>query len=167
MPIEAVHTLTTEHGINVEQIDLIVVRGSQKMVALHNIPVPADLIMAQYSVPWCVAAALVGDALNPLSFGQKAFDDPRIAALSARISVENGAPAGLSSWGAEVNLRLRDGTNFVLACDNFPGTPERPLTDDELKNKFLLLAPKFRMLFSRLMELDTEQDLNWLAHQKF
>lgn len=168
MPIEAARALAAEHGIAIEQIDSIVVKGSAKMAALHNIPVPADLIMAQYSIPWCIAAALAGDALNPASFGQQAFENPRISALSAQIAVEGGAPAGLSSWGAEVQLRLRDGTVFARTCDSFPGTPEQPLADDEFHDKFLSLAgdtPNSEMYFRWLIGLEIEQDLNWLADQ--
>jgi 2-methylcitrate dehydratase PrpD len=166
MPIEAARALAAEHDIAVEQIDAIVVKGSTKMVSHHNIPRPADLIMAQYSIPWCIAAALAGDALNPDSFGQAAFDNPRIANLSARISVEGAAPAGLSSWGAEVQLRLRDGTVFTRTCDSFPGAPEQPLSDEEFRNKFLSLAgdtPVAEAYFRRLIGLETEQNLNWLA----
>jgi 2-methylcitrate dehydratase PrpD len=165
-PIEAARSLTAEHGIAIEQIDSIVVKGSAKMASHHNIPRPADLIMAQYSIPWCVAAALMGDALNPASFGQQAFENQRTADLSARISVEGGAPSELSSWGAEIRLRLRDGTVFARTCDRFPGTPEQPLTDQEFRNKFFSLAgetPMAEAYFRHLTGLETAQDLNWLA----
>ena len=165
-PIEAARALIAEHAIAVEQIDSIVVKGSAKMASHHNIPRPADLIMAQYSIPWCIAAASMGDAFNPASFGQQAFENQRTADLSARISVEGGAPAGLSSWGAEIRLRLRDGTVFARTCDNFPGTPEQPLTDQEFRNKFFSLGgdtPMADAYFRRLIGLETQQDLNWLA----
>ncbi len=166
MPIEAARAMAAEHGFAIEEIDSIVVKGSAKMATLHNIPVPADLIMAQYSIPWCVAAALAGDALNPASFSQEVFDNPRIAALSARISVEGGTPAGFSSWGAAVHVRLRDGTAFTRSCDSFPGTPEQPLTDDEFRDKFFLLVgdkPNAAACFRRLIGLEREHDLDWLA----
>jgi 2-methylcitrate dehydratase PrpD len=166
-PIEAARALAAEHGIAIDRIDSILVKGSAKMASHHNIPRPADLIMAQYSIPWCVAAALAGDALNPASFGEKAFNNPRIAALSARVSVEGGAPAGLSSWGAEVKLRLRDGSTLTRSCDSFPGAPEQPLTNDEFRDKFLMLAggtPNAEAYFRRLINLEMEQDLDWLAN---
>ena len=166
MPIEAARALAAEHSIAIDQIDSIVVKGSAKMVSHHNIPRPADLIMAQYSIPWCIAAALAGNALDPASFGQQAFENPRIAGLSARISVKEGAPAGFSSWGAEVQLRLRDDTVFARACDSYPGTPEQPLTDDEFHDKFRSLAgltPNAETQFRRLMGLETERNLDWLA----
>jgi 2-methylcitrate dehydratase PrpD len=165
-PIEAACAMAAQHGFVVEQIDSIVVRGSKKMAALHNIPVPADLIMAQYSIPWCVAAALAGDPRNPASFSQQAFDNPRVAALSARGSVQEGAPAGFSSWGAEVDVRLRDGTVLKQSCDDFPGTPERPLSDDEFRDKFVALvgkSPAAKPYFQRLMGLEKEQNLDWLG----
>ena len=165
-PIEAACAMKAEHGFLVEQIDSIAIRGSKKMATHHNIAAPADLIAAQYSIPWCVAAALAGDPRNPVSFSQQAFDNPRVAALSARGSVEEGAPAGFSSWGAEVNVRLRDGTVLKKSCDDFPGTPERPLSDDEFRDKFLALVgsdPGAEHYFQRLMGLEREQNLDWLG----
>jgi 2-methylcitrate dehydratase PrpD len=167
-PIEAACAMAAEHGFVVEQIDSIVVGGSKKMAALHNIPVPADLIMAQYSIPWCVAAALAGDPRKPASFSQEAFDNSRVTALSARGSVQEGAPAGFSSWGAEVSVRLRDGTVLKKSCDDFPGTPERPLSDGEFSDKFLALVgdrPNATPYFQRLMGLEREQNLDWFGDQ--
>jgi 2-methylcitrate dehydratase PrpD len=166
-PIEAARSLAAEHGFAAREIETIVVRGSAKMEALHNIQVPADLIMAQYSIPWCIAAALVGDPQNPTSFSQQAFHDPRVAALSARTSVIGDAPAGLSSWGTEVSVRLSDGRAFKQTCDDFPGTPEQPLTDSGLRSKFLSLArdtPNAETYFERLMKIDAEETLDWLAN---
>jgi 2-methylcitrate dehydratase PrpD len=167
-PIEAACAMTAEHGFAVEQIDSIVVKGSKKMAALHNIPVPADLIMAQYSIPWCMAAALAGDPRSPASFSQEAFDNPRVAALSARGSVEEGAPADFSSWGAEVHVRLHNGRTLKQSCDNFPGTPERPLTNEEFRDKFLALVgdrSNVESYFQRLICLEKEHNLDWLGDQ--
>jgi 2-methylcitrate dehydratase PrpD len=164
--IEAARAVVAERSIAIEQIDSIVVRGSAKMAAIHNNQTPADLIMAQYSIPWCIAAALAGDALDPASFGHRAFENSQVATLATRISVAEGAPAGFSSWGAEVHLKLRDGTALVRTSDSFPGAPEQPLTDGEFRKKFMSLAgsaSNVETCFRRLMSLEAEPDLDWLS----
>ncbi len=168
MAIEAARAIVAENRVALEQIDSVTVKGSAKMAAYHNERAPADLIMAQYSIPWCTAAALVAERLRPQSFGQDAFDDPRVQALAKRIAVEDGAPAGFSSWGVAVHIRLRDGSVETRTCDSFPGTPERPLTDGEFRDKFLSLTaglPQAETWLQRLMALESERDVDWLAEQ--
>lgn len=164
-PIEAARALAAAHRFAVADIAAIEIRGSEKMATLHNIPRPADLIMAQYSIPWSVAASLVGDPDDPESFSQRAYDNPGVAELAARGVVTADAPAGLSGWGAEVTLRLADGRALTALCDDFPGTPERPFTTAELRGKFLALArglPDAGTCFDRLMAIEREDPLDWL-----
>jgi 2-methylcitrate dehydratase PrpD len=164
--IEAVRSLAAAHTFNVGAIDRIIVRGSAKMAALHGNTTPIDLIMAQYSIPWCIAAALLGDPDDPGTFGRTSFENTHVVALTKRTTVSGDAPAGLSSWGTEIEIRLNDGHAITQVCDDFPGTPNRPLSDDEMRRKFLSLVgsrPGMDTYFERLMQLETEPTLDWIA----
>ncbi len=44
-------------------------------------------MMAQYSVPFCVALSLYRDARDPDSFDERVVDDPAIRALCRRVEL--------------------------------------------------------------------------------
>jgi hypothetical protein len=66
------------------------------MVERHDILELADLMLAQYSIPFCVALALHREARDPESFDETALGDPQIRALCPPGSV--GAGAGRRAW---------------------------------------------------------------------
>jgi 2-methylcitrate dehydratase PrpD len=162
-PIEAMAALRREYDVATDAIQSIEVRGNAKMVALHAIAAPTDLIMAQYSIPWCLAAALLRDAADPATFGDVSYADPNVAALARRIAVADSAPTHLSPWGTVVAVRLRDGRVLTRECDDFPGTPSMPASDEDLRRKFLALAPDAAALYDRIMAMERAADLTWLG----
>ena len=165
-PIEAATRLAVEHGFHADSIEAVTVRGTAKMARLHGNTAPADVIMAQYSIPWCVAAALLRDSSDPSTFGQLSLEDPRVAALTARVQVTGEAPAGLSSWGTEVEILLKDGRRISRAADDFLGTPEQPLSEAALRDKFLALTrgrPRAGEVFDRLLAIEADDELDWLG----
>jgi 2-methylcitrate dehydratase PrpD len=166
IPIEAALGLRNEAGVTLDEIAGIHIRGSGKMAQLHNITRPQDLIMAQYSVPWCVAAALVSDPQEPETFSDNAFGSRNVIDLCESIVLDDSAPKEMSDWGCIMILTLRDGRRLERQLDDFPGTPTRPMTESELRGKFLALtghSPQTREQFLRLMRLETETDLRWIG----
>ena len=67
-PIEALQQLRAEIGFKPEEIREITVGGIEKLVTHHAIYQPKDLMMAQYSIPFCVALSLYDDPTDPESF---------------------------------------------------------------------------------------------------
>ena len=66
--MQAVQDLRREHGYDAADVASIHVAGNQKMATVNNIPAPADLMMAQYSLPFCVALAHYREPRDPASF---------------------------------------------------------------------------------------------------
>jgi hypothetical protein len=61
--VRAVRDLQAEHGFNGAHVEAITVTGTGRMVERHNILEPADLMLAQYSIPsfGSVVAKSAGD----------------------------------------------------------------------------------------------------------
>ena len=95
------------------------------MATVNNIPSPADLMMAQYSLPFCVALAHHRDPRDPASFNMKSFNDPAIRSLASRvkITVADEAKHG-HTIASTVTVTLKDGRALVRRVDSFKGTPE-------------------------------------------
>jgi 2-methylcitrate dehydratase PrpD len=93
---------------------------------------PAQVVEAQFSIPFLVAAALVRGRVG---IGEVAgVDDPHILALSDRIqgAVRDDAPA---TW-AHITVRRTDGRMAALETTSPSGSPQKPLSDAQLQAKF-------------------------------
>jgi 2-methylcitrate dehydratase PrpD len=159
--VKAMRDLQAEHGFIGAEVEAITITGNQRVVERHNILEPADLMLAQYSIPFCVALALCREARDPESYDQTALADPQIRALCRRVRLvpENGEHGGTAST---ITITLADGRRF-----------ERPaeggmLEAGELPDKFLRLTRAAlgehgaATLYERLQQLEGEQSLDWL-----
>src|SRR5258707_1337340 len=166
--VQAIEDLRREHGYHGGEVASIAIAGNQKMATVNNIPSPADLMMAQYSLPFCVALAHYKEARDPASFNLKSFNNPAIRSLArlVTISVADEAKHG-HTIASTVSVTLKDGRVLTRRVDSFKGTPEHPLSPDEMRDKFLLLTrhcdgKAAARLFERLQNIEAEKNLDWV-----
>jgi 2-methylcitrate dehydratase PrpD len=166
--VQAIEELRAAHGYSGADVASIAIAGTEKMATINNIPAPADLMMAQYSIPFCVALAHFHDPRDPRSFNAATVADPAIRALAARVSItvadeaRHGRPLA-----STMTVTLNDGSVLTRRVTDFKGTPESPLNPDEMREKFLLLTRhcnqgEMTRLFERLQNLETERRLDWV-----
>jgi 2-methylcitrate dehydratase PrpD len=165
--VQAIIDLRAEHGYAASDVKSIHIAGNDKMAGVNNIPSPADVMMAQYSIPFCVALAHLRDPHDPRSFDETALRDPRIGELAqcVKITVAEERPTLLA---AAVTVTLRDGRVLTRAVAGFKGTPEDPPTQRELREKYLMLtrhctADDMGEMFDRLQGLEREANLDWIG----
>jgi 2-methylcitrate dehydratase PrpD len=160
--LKAVRDLQTAHGFTGDDVASITVTGTRRMLERHNIAEPADLMLAQYSIPFCVALALFREARDAESYDESALADPKIRALARRVRLvaEEGGHGAASST---VTIALVDGRRFERHEDN------GMLEPGELPDKFLRLTRGVlgeagaAALYERLQCLDREECLDWLG----
>jgi 2-methylcitrate dehydratase PrpD len=162
-PIYCVQQLQSMHEIEPECIDSIRIEGASRLSANHDLKAPGDAVLAQYSVPYCVSAALLRDADEPSTFGTTLLDDPAIAALAQRVRIVVTDAAGLAT---RTRITLNDGTFHEASRHDFPGCPGDPLTREQLREKFMRMTRRLGRdaapLFERLEHIEREADLSWL-----
>jgi 2-methylcitrate dehydratase PrpD len=164
--VQAIEDLRHEHGYAGGEVVAIHIDGNQKMATVNNIPEPADLMMAQYSLPFCVALAHFKNARDPASFSAKSFNDPAIRALARSVTI-SATPELSHGIAAAVTVTLKGGRTLKRRVESFKGTPEQPLSRDEMRDKFLLLTQHcdraaMARLFDRLQNLEHERTLDWI-----
>src|SRR5215468_1304630 len=162
-PVEATLDLKEEHGFYGADIASIAVLGNERMARVNNIPAPADVMLAQYSIPFSVALCVYRDPRDPRAFDDSAVRDPEIRALAQEVtlSVADGQASG--DLACTLTITLKDGRVFTRRVTGFRGTPERPLDQAGLREKFLMLTrhlnrSKMEDLFDTLQQVETEPD---------
>ena len=165
-PVQAVVDLQALHGFVGADVADVLVEGTAKMVALHAEQSPADTVAAQYSIAFCVAAALLHDPGDPEIFTGAALEDPAVLALCQHVRVE-GSGGFSSSWTTRTGVRLRDGRQFSVVMEDVPGMPAMPFDAAQLRGKFLALTPALGAgalpLLARLETIESEDRLDWLC----
>lgn len=103
---------------------------------------PQNELDARMSMPYCVAMALLEDGLlKPDDFVPARFADPRLQALSDRITAEGDAeldklPLFPMSMPAVATLTTRDGRVYTKRVDYQKGDPRNPFAPEEYRHKF-------------------------------
>ena len=166
--VEAMLGLRQQNGFAAADIEKIAIAGSPRMATVNNIPAPGDALLAQFSIPFCVALAMYRDPIDPNSFDEAVWQDPQIRALAGRVTMSAAPGQSNLELATTVTVTLKDGRVLSQHVTAFTGTPERPLDRAGLRQKFMLLTkahPEADMarLFDRLQQIETEADLNWLS----
>lgn len=120
--------------------------------AIVKEPNPSSPYRGQFSIAYCVAAALAEGRVGLEQFSFDRFtpsgvSDSRIAPLLSRTTVtvhEDLTAKYPAAWPARVEIELADGTVLCGASDFPRGNPENPVTTEDLEAKFTaLVAPRF------------------------
>ena len=155
VPVQMLRTFIEQHGFSGDDIAEIAVDASAKVVSHHSGVDPGDIMLAQYSVPFCLAIASYNDPRDPDIFNDKTAADPRVRDLARRVPVT--ADGGRKGWSARIVVSLRDGRRFEDAKETFLGCPPTPMSDEQLRFKFERLCRDARLkpgAFDALMQLE-------------
>src|ERR1700731_542709 len=128
--VKTVRELQAEHGFTGAEVEAITIPGNQRVVERHNILEPGDLMLAQYSIPFCVALALHRDARDPESYAQTALAYPRIPGPPRRVRLVPEESGGHGAIGSTVTIALVDGRQLATHVDS------GLLEPGELEDKF-------------------------------
>jgi 2-methylcitrate dehydratase PrpD len=104
---------------------------------------PRSAIKAQFSLSWAVAAALLQGDLGPAAYTECALADPALRRLEALVTLED-EPAITASGqrGARLWVEVR-GEALTEAAIGVTGDPDRPMSTEAVREKFLRLAQPF------------------------
>ena len=136
-PIDSLRHLMQAHCLKASDIESLALNVSEKVLSHHNIRHPVDIKQGQYSVPFCLALAVHRDPADPESFDLEAYANPEILQTCAKIELNPfNDQAKRSSWASTLSMMTKDGRTFSRTSDQFPGCPEQPLTEDEMRARF-------------------------------
>jgi 2-methylcitrate dehydratase PrpD len=94
---------------------------------------------AQFSMPVAIAASLVSGACGLGELSTKRLATPQIDAVLAAMTIE-ADPKWTGYEGGRVTVTLKDGTVLESETTTAPGHSKNPMTDAQVRAKFLSLA---------------------------
>ena len=164
-PVQLLRDLMRDHGVMGDEIAALRLGVSDKVLSHHTSRTPADVMQAQYSVPYLTAIAAYRDPSDPNSFSEDVLTDSRIRDLAGRIELQPKRSGG-EGWGVEMTVTLRNGRKAEGSLESFVGCPDSPFSIDRLRSKFMTLTEGQQLdrdgLFGKLESLLSLDDVGEL-----
>jgi len=136
--IDAAVALTKDPRFAREPIEAIEVRMLPFAASVTGVTHPGPGSEARFSAAHCVAFALQTGYLGLDSFSVAAVNDTEVARLRDMVTVIPDELVG--KRGARMTITMRDGTVLEHVVHANRGTPESPMSDDDLDAKLLSIA---------------------------
>ena len=158
--------LRSRERITVEAVDSIAARVHPLVLELVDRKHPRVGLEGKFSFQHSIAVGLVDGAAFPARFTDARVTDPVIAGLRDRISAT--VDPSLSEDAAVVTLTLKDGRTYTEKVEHATGTPENPMSDAQLEEKFRILVgdvlprEQVEALLGTLWDLENVDDVREL-----
>jgi 2-methylcitrate dehydratase PrpD len=140
--IDAVLELKERHGLTADQVETVRLRTfvvGSRGTAKRPTSVPA----AKYSAPYTIALALTLGLNQREQYTMELIENPSLLELAWRVEVEADMELEAlydEKWPSIVEVKTKDGRLLSARRDLPKGEPEYPISDEEIKAKFLSLA---------------------------
>jgi 2-methylcitrate dehydratase PrpD len=134
---EAALVLAIEHDLAAAQVERVVISvppDVKDLVGVVYSPGDTPEVSAQFSIPFCVATAVIRRRLGLREFQRDAALDPDIRALATRVEVV-AVPEPNRFGPQEIAIALKSGRTVGKVVSVMKGHPTNPLTRADLKDK--------------------------------
>lgn len=141
--IDAMLDLVTTEDVRVDDVAALGARASTMTLKVLRYKEATTGLEGKFSMPFCIASALVDRKVGIRQFEEDSVARPEIAALQKRVAFEldeEMAREDPETEAAEVWVKLKDGRELTRFFARARGHVENPLTELELREKFLECA---------------------------
>jgi 2-methylcitrate dehydratase PrpD len=144
-PVEIILDILKERRLKadeVEKIDIVTYGHAVKRTGKYASP-QSTFIDAHFSIPYCVAVALMDGQLTPKQLWKKRVADPKVHELASRVILTEDADMSAQypkKWPVTLTINLRSGEKITRHLDEVKWSPERLPSWQELVDKFRMLA---------------------------
>lgn len=142
--IDALRDLLGSLPAEASGIGRLVVGGPRVLPMQHMMRRPASPMAAQYSLPFCLGAALVNGPFAEKSYTEAHLADPRVLAVADRVDciadegMESAFPEHFGTW---IELHMADGRVLRRERLDSLGTPAFPMSRADVLQKFRRVVP--------------------------
>jgi 2-methylcitrate dehydratase PrpD len=136
--IDAVRRLGTEQGVRAQDVERIELQVHPLVLELTGKTDPRTGLEGKFSIAFATAIALIEGTARQRQFTDEKVRRPEVMALRDR--VQPTADPGVAHTEAIATAVLKDGRRLREHVTAATGTPDNPISDAELRDKFLDLT---------------------------
>jgi len=156
--IDATRTLARKHSLKPEQVEKILVHNSQVVKLQCGFEYqPLGPLQAQMSLQYCTAISLLEGQVLVDQFREDRLSAPAVLDLARRVEFVRDPEIDAlypEKFASKVEIVLKDGRRLWERVDFPKGSPENPMTPEEVAQKFksLAAAVKDESAISKILE---------------
>lgn len=169
--IDAVADLQQAHGFTAADVAEVHVRqNTREFDVVGRIRRPSDVTSAQFSAAFGIALRLVTGSNGARDYLDAVLDEPALLAVVDKVRYERAEEPIPGDGPCAVRIRLADGAVHEMRVHHARGTAGRPLTPDEVIDKFrrlvagILSAEETARTVELVLGLPALADLGELTH---
>jgi 2-methylcitrate dehydratase PrpD len=165
--IDAAIALQTRPGFDPIAVESIEADVHHLVPELMGRMEPDVGLAGKFSCAHCISVGLVDGAAYPAQFADAKVKDPLLTEL--RRKVKFNVVDGMGEDQVELRLTMKDGSVLTEHVEHATGSPENPLSDQRLEEKFLTLATPTlgendtKALLERLWRLEEVSNVSGLV----
>ena len=137
--MDALLDLIREHGVQAKDVVSIRLGTTSNVLAALRYPEPTNELEAKFSIPFCLAILVLEGRGGIEQFTDEVVLRDDVREMMSRVTpyLHEGLEAlGFQRIRSLVEVTLQDGTVLSQEAFSSRGTPERPMTREELADKF-------------------------------
>ena len=137
--MDAMLDLVLEHDIKAGDVAEVRIGTTSNVLAALRYATPTDELEAKFSIPFCMGILLLERAGGIAQFTDEVVLRPDVQEMMARVKPylhEDLEALGFQRIRSLIEVQLRDGTVLSTEASTSRGTPERPMSVEELAGKF-------------------------------
>jgi 2-methylcitrate dehydratase PrpD len=170
--IDAVLEARAKHGVTADNVDSINVDVTRHVYDRIAFRVPETGIQGKFSMNYLLARAILNGRISLDMFTDAAVRDPEVLKLAERVHMSADANLRASNEGGRpcrVTIRLQNGQTYSRTVEHAKGSPEVPITADEIEEKFIDCAGRVldesstRRAFQTIQNLDKLENIRTLC----
>lgn len=132
--------LVRDQDLHVEDVEEVRVGTNRHMpnALIHHRP--TDHLAAKFSMEFCIAILLLRRRGGLPEFRDEVVNSPDVQAAIQKVRFEvdpEAEAAGYNTMTSIIRVRMRDGREFGTRAAFGKGSPQNPMSDAELREKFL------------------------------
>jgi 2-methylcitrate dehydratase PrpD len=140
--IAAALELADKEEIEPADIDSIQVLTPEVSIDCLPYSNPSTGLEAKFSMEYCIAAALVKHKLTLETFEDEALNNQEVQSLRTRVLAETDTSLPYDGDRNTVRIKTKAGNTYEKTRSLTPGSPDDPLTETELRDKFKMCASR-------------------------
>ncbi|KAH8678190.1 hypothetical protein BX600DRAFT_431484 [Xylariales sp. PMI_506] len=135
------HNETVEQGISLLSVRSINLQVNSEVLVLTGKTAPTTGLEGKFSIYHAVAVGFLAGEATPTEFTDAAVNNATVVSLRQKVKVTTD-DANFSTDQATVTVEFEDGSTLEKHIEHAIGSLENPLSEDQLKTKFLDQASK-------------------------
>ena len=169
--IDAVLALKAKHHLDPAEVRKIHVRLYSAAIDLLEKVQPTSAYAAKFSIPYCIATALLHGHVGLDDFTEEGIRNPTVQRLMAAVELERDPQLDQvypDRWPAIVTVETVTGERREAGVDYPKGDPNNPMSREDLIEKFHILTTRIirerlrDQVIERCLTLDTLQNVQQL-----